>query len=67
MLEEMLCDGYFGKATQFITSVIDANPNIIAENVRHMNVVVKEIGIWKDKLNEGKDNLLDNSKTTSPM
>ena len=50
MLEEMLVDGYFGKATAFLASSASGSSDVITEDIIRMNQVVKNIGDWKDKL-----------------
>ena len=57
MLQEMLVDGYFGKATAFLASCASetigntaGSADVITESVIRMNQVVKQIGDWKDKL-----------------
>ena len=50
MLEEMLVDGYFGKATAFLASSASVTTDVITEDIIRMNQVVKNIGDWKDKL-----------------
>ena len=43
LLEDMLCNGYFGKATQFILDCEANSTNIVAENVRRLDAAVKDV------------------------
>ena len=42
MIEEMLCDGYFGKATAFVEEHAKREDDIIAENIRRVDAEARE-------------------------